>query len=310
MDNKSMIDVKKRSFRIKITSSVCILLLLILGLIFSLVGAKYSNKAELTQLTNNSNSQMMGYFINAQDKNIVIDGGTKEDSQNLQKYIKDSGGTVNAWFITHPHKDHAGAIIDIIENTDIKIEHIYVTLNDIEWYQKNEPQRAEEAIQLKDALENDRVKDVVTEVSLNQKIKIGTVNCEILGTKNPEITVNAMNNSSMVIKMYLGRKSILFLGDTGAESSQKLIENEKEKLPSDIVQMAHHGQNGATEELYKKIDPKICLWPTPEWLWNNDKGEGEDSGNWKTKETRNWMENMHVEKNIIEKDGDQTITVW
>ena len=180
-----MIDVKKRSFRIKITSSVCILLLLILGLIFSLVGAKYSNKAELTQLTNNSNSQMMGYFINAQDKNIVIDGGTKEDSQNLQKYIKDSGGTVNAWFITHPHKDHAGAIIDIIENTDIKIEHIYVTLNDIEWYQKNEPQRAEEAIQLKDALENDRVKDVVTEVSLNQKIKIGTVNCEILGTKNP-----------------------------------------------------------------------------------------------------------------------------
>ena len=274
------------------------------------MGAKYSNKAELTQLTNNSNSQMMGYFINAQDKNIVIDGGTKEDSQNLQKYIKDSGGTVNAWFITHPHKDHAGAIIDIIENTDIKIEHIYVTLNDIEWYQKNEPQRAEEAIQLKDALENDRVKDVVTEVSLNQKIKIGTVNCEILGTKNPEITVNAMNNSSMVIKMYLGRKSILFLGDTGAESSQKLIENEKEKLPSDIVQMAHHGQNGATEELYKKIDPKICLWPTPDWLWNNDKGEGEDSGNWKTKETRNWMENMHVEKNVIEKDGDQTITVW
>lgn len=151
---------------------------------------------------------------------------------------------------------------------------------------------------------------MVTEVSLNQKIKIGTVNCEILGTKNPEITVNAMNNSSMVIKMYLGRKSILFLGDTGAESSQKLIENEKEKLPSDIVQMAHHGQNGATEELYKKIDPKICLWPTPDWLWNNDKGEGEDSGNWKTKETRNWMENMHVEKNVIEKDGDQTITVW
>ena len=86
-------------------------------------------------------------------------------------------------------------------------------------------------------MENDRVKDVVTEVSLNQKIKIGTVNCEILGTKNPEITVNAMNNSSMVIKMYLGRKSILFLGDTGAESSQKLIENEKEiEKNKDIIQ--------------------------------------------------------------------------
>ena len=65
-------------------------------------------------------------------------------------------------------------------------------------------------------------KILVTEVSLNQKIKIGTVNCEILGTKNPEITVNAMNNSSMVIKMYLGKESILFLGDTGAESEVKI----------------------------------------------------------------------------------------
>ena len=309
MNNKSMIDVKKRSFRIKITSSVCILLLLILGLIFSLVGAKYSNKTELTQLTNNSNSQMMGYFIKAQDKNIVIDGGTKEDSQNLQNHIKDSGGTVNAWFITHPHKDHAGAIIDIIENTDIKIEHIYVTLNDIEWYQENEPQRAEEAIQLKDALENDRVKDMVTEVSLNQKIKIGTVNCEILGTKNPEITVNAINNSSMVIKMNLPKSSILFLGDTGEESGDKLLNTQKDKLKSDIVQVAHHGQSGAKESLYKEINPRICLWPTPEWLWNNDSGEGKGSGPWTTLETRQWMENLGVKIHVIEKDGDTTIKV-
>ena len=292
-------------------SLIILTVLLILLVLIRCFIKKNKTGIELTQLSARSNDSMMGYFIRtSNNKNIVVDGGLQKESETLKQYIKKYGNTVDYWFITHPHKDHAGAIIDIIENTDIKIEHIYVTLNDIEWYQKNEPQRAEEAIQLKDALENDRVKDVVTEVSLNQKIKIGTVNCEILGTKNPEITVNAMNNSSMVIKMYLGRKSILFLGDTGAESSQKLIENEKEKLPSDIVQMAHHGQNGATEELYKKIDPKICLWPTPEWLWNNDKGEGEDSGNWKTKETRNWMENMHVEKNIIEKDGDQTITVW
>ena len=130
-----------------------------------------------------------------------------------------------------------------------------------------------------------------------------------MGTKNPEITTNAINNSSMVIKMYLERKTVLFLGDTGAESSKKLIKNESEKLESYIVQMAHHGQNGATEELYKLIKPKICLWPTPEWLWNNDKGEGEDSGNWKTKETRKWMEELNVKQNIIEKDGNQTIVI-
>lgn len=41
--------------------------------------------------------------------------------------------------------------------------------------------------------------------------------------------------------------------------------------------MSHHGQQGATKELYECINPKICLWPTTDWLWNNDDGNGIDS---------------------------------
>ena len=55
--------------------------------------------------------------------------------------------------------------------------------------------------------------------------------------------------------------------------------------------------------------PKICLWPTPEWIWNNDNGEGENTGPWKTFETRKWIEDLGVKQNIIEKDGDITITI-
>ena len=58
----------------------------------------------------------------------------------------------------------------------------------------------------------------------------------------------------MVIRMQVNNKTILFLGDTGKESSEKLIKEQPQKeLKADIVQMAHHGQNGATEELYKII---------------------------------------------------------
>ena len=78
-----------------------------------------------TQLHNNSESQMMGYFIRTSNgKNIVIDGGTIEDSLNLQKYINENGGKVDYWFLTHFHLDHTGAIADIIENTSIPIEKI------------------------------------------------------------------------------------------------------------------------------------------------------------------------------------------
>ena len=91
------------------------------------------------------------------------------------------------------------------------------------------------------------------------------------------------------------------------KASEKLLKTQKEKLKSDIVQMAHHGQNGATKELYEQINPTICMWPTPEWLWNNDSGEGKGSGPWKTLETRQWIEELKVKKNYVEKDGDITI---
>ena len=146
-------------------------------------------------------------------------------------------------------------------------------------------------------------------MELNQKITIDNVSCEILGVKNPEITENAYNNSSMVIKMNVNNKSILFLADTGVESGEKLLQNQKEKLKADIVQMAHHGQAGVTEEVYQAIDPKICLWPTPDWLWDNNLGEGYNTAPYKTITTREWIEKLKVEQNIIAKDGDITIQI-
>ena len=269
-----------------------------------------TQEIQLTQLKNNSGRQMMGYIIKTStNKVIVIDGGTPEDAPNLEKNINKLGEKVDIWFITHPHSDHAGAIIKIIEETEIPIEKIYYTMNEVQWYQQYAAERAFEAEEFYKALQNNRVKGKTEEVQLNQKIKIDFIDCEILGIRNPEITEDAFNNSSMVIKMNLPETSILFLGDNGAKSGDKLLETQKEKIKSDIVQVAHHGQNGAKQSLYKEIEPTICLWPTPEWIWNNDNGEGENTGPWTTFETREWMEKLNVKQHIIEKDGDITITI-
>ena len=271
---------------------------------------EYEQEIQLTQLRANVHRQMMGYIIKtSENKIIVIDGGTSEDAPNLEKHISELGNKVDVWFITHPHSDHAGAIKKIIEETEIRIDKIYYTMNNIEWYQQYATERAYEAEDFKSAIQNERVKDKTEEVTLNQIINIDFIRCEILGIKNPEITNDAVNNSSMVIKMNLPETSILFLADTGVESGDKLLNTQKDKIKSDIVQVAHHGQNGAKESLYQAIQPSICLWPTPEWIWNNDNGEGENTGPWTTFETRSWMENLKVKQNIIEKDGDITIIV-
>ena len=70
--------------------------------------------------------------------------------------------------------------------------------------------------------------------------------------------------------------------------------------------MAHHGQNGVSKEVYEAINPKICFFNCPEWLWNNDNGNGYNSGTWQTIEVRNWLENLGT-TNFVAYNGDQTI---
>lgn len=279
-------------------------------LIISIILLYENKKVTIIQLSPQGSRQMMGYIIKNKDKLIVIDGGTIDDTENLINQINKNGGKVDYWFLTHAHDDHVGAFAKIINETNLQVNKVYASLNDFSWYEENEPVRAEFTKEFLQTLNSERIKDKVEEPQINQTIEIASnIKAEILGIKNPEITENPGNEQSMVIKFYLNNKTLLILGDTGVNSSNKLLNSQKDKLKSDIVQMAHHGQAGATEELYQEIKPQICLWPTPEWLWNNDAGEGFNTGQWKTIETREWMEKLKVKQNCIAKDGDITIFI-
>lgn len=294
--------------KIIITTAIIVILLFIATIVG--IQIRDTQKTKLIQLSDNTSRQMMGYVLKTnKGKIIVIDGGTTGDTDNLVRILKQNGGKVDMWFLTHAHDDHAGAFTQIANNDEIKIEKVCASLNDKEWYEENEPARAEFSKNLIDTVNSEKFKNKVITPSLNDKLEIDNINIEILGIRNPEITENPGNEQSMVIKFDTGKTTLLILGDTGEKSSAKLLQNQKEKLKSDIVQMSHHGQAGATEELYKAVSPTICLWPTPDWLWDNDNGGGKNSGPWKTLETRSWMENMGVKKNYVEKDGDIEIKI-
>lgn len=288
---------------------ILIISLFIIALIITIATVSYTKSlATLIQLSPQGSRQMMGYLLKTEaGKLIAIDGGTVEDTDNLIKLINENGLKVDYWFLTHAHDDHVGAFTEIINNTDIQVENIYVSINELSWYEQNEPSRIEFTKTFLNTLTLDKIKNKVIEPSINQKITIDNIEIEILGIKNPEITENAGNEQSMVFSIDTGKTKLLFLGDAGEKTSEKLLTNQKEKLKSDIVQMAHHGQQGVTKELYEVVNPKICLWPTPDWLWNNDAGQGINTGSWKTLETREWMEEFNIKKHYIAKDGDITI---
>ena len=100
------------------------------------------------------------------------------------------------------------------------------------------------------------------------------------------------------------KQSILFLGDLGVEGGRRVMEKvSADKLKADYLQMAHHGQNGVDRAFYERVNPTVCLWPTPDWLWNNNQGKGDDTGPYNTISTRAWVHEMGVKQHHVMKDG-------
>jgi beta-lactamase superfamily II metal-dependent hydrolase len=172
---------------------------------------------------------------------------------------------------------------------------------EMQWIKSNKPQSLKTATDFNDALQ--KAQKQVIELTLGQIFKIDGITIEIIGIKNPEIA-NEINNSSVVMRIWDTKKSVLFTGDLGEQGGKKLLRSKySNRLKSDYIQMAHHGQNGVDENFYKAVNPKYCIWPTPLWLWDNNDGNGKGSGTWKTLEVRGWMEKLNVKKHYRLFDG-------
>ena len=262
---------------------------------------------ELWMLGSTTGAQNLSIVIKSpHGKLIVVDGGWEADADKLSSLILQQGGKVDAWLITHPHEDHVGAICAILYDSSkkIRIDKIYCSLATPDWYRQVSPTGAGIADQLLNAFTNLPVGTVTNNTGRGMEINIDDVNIRVLNNRGV-YTYNAVNNSSLVYKIRVSGQSILILGDLAYDGGKDLIKTcTAADLKSDIVQMAHHGQQGVDQDAYARIAPTTCLWPTPAWLWNNDNGGGVGSGPWGTLTTRAWMDAMGVKDNRSLKDGD------
>lgn len=259
-----------------------------------------SARFTLWQLPEQTHSQMMSYVLQTGSGTvIVIDGGTKGDAPYLRGFLKNLGGKVEAWVLTHPHSDHCHAMAEILSNPDgISVKRLYASLPPDEWLRAHEPDSARDAAAVREAARSAGL--AFNQMVPGQLLVFDGVRVEVLGVRNEEIRANAINNSSVVLRASDARKSVLFTGDLGPEGGEKLLKSRfAPRLRADYVQMAHHGQNGVTEEFYRAVKPSYCLWTTPTWLWNNDRGQGPGTGPWRTLEVRGWMEKHPIKKHYV-----------
>lgn len=270
----------------------------------------YLEGASLTLVSNQTASQMLSVMIETNNGEIImIDGGTSGDTAHLVQLLTERGGRVSAWLVTHPHSDHIGALTEILNHPEygITVDHIYGSLASREWYHEYEAYRADTVDAFLNALSALPAERLHMNLPKGQELLVDHVKITVLN--QPYLfNVNSINNSSIAYQLDINGKTALFLGDMGEEAGNSLLADyTPEQLRSDIVQMSHHGQNGVSQRFYETVQPQICLWAAPEWLWNNDHGSGFDSASYKTVQTRLWMGNLQVPYHLCIKDGDRTI---
>ncbi len=265
--------------------------------------------AEITQLPPPiTGRQNMSYLITTPtDELFIVDGGDVIDKDLLVEYIDKFGGTVDGWFVTHPDSDHAGALAELISSDADFIEHIYYLFPDEDYITEyGYPELNDNIINIKNTIENCDIDK--TEVKAGDSFVFGDLEFLIINGLYPDIHQNAVNNNSIVIKAINHDKSIIFLGDVGYEQADRLVDDiSADILDSDAVTMAHHGQSGGSFLLYETISPTTCFWPSTHSLIANDGGAGPGSGDFKTEETLEWVNELGIENHYISYEGIVTI---
>lgn len=253
----------------------------------------------LWQIPSHSNTIGNSYvFQTAKGMVIVMDGGFPEEANTLRGFIGALGNEVEAWFISHPHNDHMGALTEILKNPqEMKIKHIYHSRIS-KTVQAAEGPYSPSCQEFYDLL--DKTTIPVTDIRTPGDVfSYDDMKLKVLSVAN-EITTNAYNNSSMIMRVWDKKKTIVFLGDAGIECGNLALNGPfRDDLDCEYLQMAHHGQNGCDKHFYQSIKFRVCLWPTPSWVWNNDQGKGFNTGILKTVETRTWMKEIGIKEHHV-----------
>ena len=209
---------------------------------------------------------------------VIIDGGYSDDEENLsilEEKIANNGNRVDAWIITRYDSDHAGAYMTLRDRIeDLQVENLYVPeITDIEeyteklsWYEDEEWELYKKYINLDDDEKNylhsgDEIQNII---GLNMKV------LSAYSDYIEENSDNALNDGSIVFKLYGNEESILFCGDAQSEFvGEYLLENYYDELKSDYLQVGHHGNNSFSDEFYETVNPKVAFFSAPTVIMEN-----------------------------------------
>lgn len=244
---------------------------------------------------------------------VVIDGGHEGETDRMLGLLRHLSGEsvphVSAWLFSHMHRDHYGVYAELCEKEcyrgAVTVGDVYCNFLTDEFYTTLARERsARFAAVRREILASGAITGAtVHTVERGDVFEIDGLRFDVLHA--PSLADAArmnMNDSSVVYKMTVeGGQTWMLLGDAEFVCNNSLLENAREQLPSDVVQVGHHGCGNVSYACYEAIGARAYVWQVGEKFWYSDGGEGLNTHNTGVIRTRAYMmrqnpkrENVHV----------------
>lgn len=268
-------------------------------------------KNSITMFRSSSDRQMMGFVVTSAGGGVVlIDGGYREDTDDMIALLRRlTGQTVphlDAIFLTHPHNDHIGVFLELLTSHEgqVTFDKVYFSFPSEQYLSED----GDVAMLREFYSLLPRFADRAVFLFGGDRYAVRDMTADVIYTADYSILYDRCNNSSAVFRLDVGGSRVLITGDVTAEAGYKILAaTDPARLRADVCQMSHHGQEGVNMQFYEAVRPKVCLWCTPRWLWENDVGGGYNSYLFETVMTRKWMDRIGEHTDVVMMDGTQTV---
>ena len=200
--------------------------------------------------------------------NLLIDGGGFPDNSAFdvgerviapllwRKKIK----TIDTLILSHPNSDHLNGLLYIAENFNVKKVWANCDTADTIGYRKFMEiinKKKIHAPEFKDISRTHFINGAQLDLLYPPKDYMD----------NNKRTWSNFNNNSLVIKVKLGSKSVLFPGDIKTKAEKELVAIAGNDLTSDVLIAPHHGSRTSNSELFiDSVNPETVIFSSG---WRN-----------------------------------------
>lgn len=226
----------------------------------------------VTQYPDATGQQAAFYTISNDSSLIIVDGGWPDNEAALRKVIAGHGNVVDAWILSHPHQDHAGAFNAIYESPgEITIQAIYDNGFDYEFI-KSAGEPYDDITVMETYYTLTKYAPNVTHLKRGDVLTVCGLTLEVFNAYDEIVLYTVgdekdyQNNASLLFKISSANSSMLFCSDIKYDMNDYLLSNYGDAIACDYVQAGHHGNWSFSNEFYEKTGASVLFLDAPKTI--------------------------------------------